>query len=116
MVANTELIHPLVFSCFLHHTAVPVVEVVATPQARIAVGQDVSLLCNITRANPMVIDTFTWSFNGSLQVTETSDTLTLINVTLTQFGTYQCNATNVAGTGSGEIVIEEGGQLHFCHG
>ena len=101
------------FSLSLNHIATPDVEVVATPQARIAVGQNVSLLCNITRANPMVIDIFTWSFNGSLLVTETSNTLVLTDVNLTQFGTYQCNATNIAGTGSEEIVIEEGGQLCF---
>ncbi len=90
-------------------TAVPVVEVTATPQARIALGQSVSLFCNVTRANPNIF-TYVWRLNGGSALSETTNTLNLTNVMANQFGTYSCDVTNTAGTGSGSIVIEEGGK------
>ncbi len=96
------------------YTAVPVVEVTATPQARIALGQSVSLFCNVTRANPNIF-TYVWSFNSGQGPPETTDTLNLTDVMANQFGTYSCAVTNTAGTGSGSIVIEEGGKLELCH-
>ncbi len=92
----------------------PEVEVIASPQKRIAVGQSVSLFCNVTRANPNIF-TYVWSYNSGQGPPETTNTLNLTDVMSNQFGTYSCDATNTAGTGSGSIVIEEGGKLELCH-
>ncbi len=90
-------------------TGVPEVEVTATPQSRIALGQDVSLFCNAT---PNAGFTYVWSFNSGPALTETTDTLNLTSIVANQFGNYTCAVKyNTAEAGSGEIVIEEGGTL-----
>ncbi len=89
-------------------------EVTATPQARIALGQSVSLFCNVTRANPNIF-TYVWKLNGGSALAETTNTLNLTNVMANQLGTYSCDVTNTAGTGKVEIDIVEGGKLELCH-
>ncbi len=89
--------------------------VTATPQARIALGQSVSLFCNVTTANPNTGLTYVWRLNCGPALSETTDTLSLTNVMTNQFGTYSCDATITAGTGIGSIVIEQGGKLELCH-
>ncbi len=83
-------------------------EVSATPQARIALGQSVSLFCNVTRANPNVNLTYVWRIVSVSTLTEETNTLVLSNITADQFGTYQCEVTNDAGSGSATISIEQG--------
>ncbi len=91
------------------------VEVTATPQARIALGQSVSLFCNVTTANPDTGFTYVWRLNGGSALSETTNTLDLTSIVANQFGTYSCDATITARTGIGSIVIEEGGKLELCH-
>ncbi len=89
-------------------TVEPEVEIAATPQARIALGQSVSLFCNVTRANPSVDFTYVWRMVSSLTLPDETNTLVLSNITANQFGTYSCEVTNDAGTGSGTLSIEQG--------
>ncbi len=83
-------------------------EITATPQARIALGQSVSLFCNVTRANPNVNFTYVWGIVFMSTLSEETNTLVLSNITADQFGNYQCEVTNDAGSGSGTIRIEQG--------
>ncbi len=83
-------------------------EVSATPQARITLGQSVSLFCNVTRANPNVNFTYVWRIVSVSTLSEETNTLVLSNITADQFGTYQCEVTNDAGSGSVTISIEQG--------
>ena len=92
--------------------AIPVVDIVADPRARIALGQSVTLTCNVTKANPTAF-TYEWTLEGTdTTLSETSETLTLSDIMASQFGTYTCDVTNDAGTGSDTITIEEGGKLN----
>ncbi len=83
-------------------------EISATPQARIALRQTVSLFCNVTRANPNVNFTYVWRIVSVSTLTEETNTLVLSNITADQFGTYQCEVINDAGSGSETISIEQG--------
>ncbi len=83
-------------------------EISATPLARIALGQSVSLFCNVTRANPNVNFAYIWRRVLVSTLSEETNTLVLSNITADQFGTYQCEVTNDAGSGSATIRIEEG--------
>ena len=90
------------------------VDIVADPRARIALGQSVTLTCNVTKANPTAF-TYEWTFEDTVTGTtlsETSETLTLSNIMASQFGTYTCDVTNDAGTGSDTITIEERGKFN----
>ena len=108
MVCLAHCVHPFL-------PAVPVVDIVATPQERIALGQSVTLTCNVTKANPMVF-TYEWTFEDTgTTLSETSETLTLSNIMASQFGTYTCDVTNDAGTGSDTVTIEEGGKFNPLH-
>ncbi len=89
-------------------TVKPKVEVTATPQARIALGQSVSLFCDVTRANPSVNFTYVWRRVLISALSEKTNTLVLSNITADQFGTYQCEVTNDAGSGSARICIGQG--------
>ena len=83
----------------------------ADPRTRIALGQSVTLTCNVTKANPTAF-TYEWTLEGTGTLpSETSETLTLSNIMASQFGTYRCDVTNAAGTGSDTITIEEGGKF-----
>ena len=59
---------------------------------------DTVLLMCMTVGGPG--NTFQWSFNGGDLVDEISSTLTLMQVTAENGGTYTCNVTNSAGSGS----------------
>ena len=84
----------------------------ADPRERIALGQSVTLTCDVTKANPTVF-TYQWTFEDTgTTLSETSETLTLSNIMASQFGTYRCDVTNDAGTGSDTITIEERGKFN----
>ncbi len=85
------------------------VEVSATPQARIALGQSVSLFCNVTRASPAVGLIYVWRIDGGPSLAEETDTLVVSNIMANQFGTYSCEVTNDVGSDTGIITIEEEG-------
>ncbi len=88
-------------------------EVSATPQPRIALGQSVSLFCNVTRANPAVGLTYVWRIDGGPPLAEETDTLVLSNIMANQFGTYSCEVTNDVSSDTVVITIEEAGMaLH----
>ncbi len=89
-------------------TVEPKVEIAATPQARIALGQSVSLFCNVTRANPSVNLTYVWRMVSGPTLPDETNTLVLFDIEANQFGTYSCEVTNDAGSGSGTLSIEQG--------
>ena len=108
MVCLTHCVHPFL-------PAIPVVDIVADPRVRIALGQSVTLTCNVTKANPTAF-TYEWTFEDTdTTLSETSETLTLSDIMASQFGTYTCDVTNAAGTGSDTITIEEGGKFNPLH-
>ncbi len=98
-------------ACYMHtssSTVEPEVEITATPQARIALGQSDSLFCNVTRANPNVNFTYVWRMVSGPTLPDETNTLVLSNIKANQFGTYSCEVTNNAGSRSGTLSIEQG--------
>ena len=92
-------------------SVLPVVEVIAT-RTRVLIGDMVNLTCNVTTGDPSYAN-YTWTFNfmsGSLQ--EMTNVLTLTISNASNFGNYTCEATNVAGSGSGTVSIEQGGIIN----
>ena len=81
-------------------------EILAIPQARVTLGQSLTLICNITTGSSYV-----WTFvNTGTTLAETTNALSLAIVTVSDLGTYRCDATNATNsTGSDAITIEEGG-------
>ena len=93
---------------------IPVVEVTAT-RTRVLVGDMVTLTCNVTIGNPSYV-TYTWTSmntntNTNMTLPEMTNTLTLTIGDVNDFGNYICEATNVAGSGSGTASIEQGGKI-----
>ncbi len=89
-------------------TVEPEVEIAATPQARIALGQSVSLFCNVTRANPSVDFTYVWRMVSGPTLPDETNTLVLFDIEANQFGTYSCEVINDAGNGTGTLSIQQG--------
>ena len=88
------------------YSVLPVVEVTAT-RTRVLIGDMVNLTCNVMTGDPSYAN-YTWTFmSTSLQEMTNVLTLTISNVS--NFGNYICEATNVAGSGSGTVSIEQGG-------
>ena len=86
-------------------SVVPVVEVTAT-RTRVLVGDNVTLTCSVTTGNSSYV-TYLWTFMNTNITTSNTLTLTIENVN--NFGNYICEATNLAGSGSGTVSIEQGG-------
>ena len=100
--------------CLALCVVAPEVDLVAD-RTRVALGDRVTLTCNVTRANPPPT-TYTWTnVDTSTTLSETSNTLTLPSITMTDLATYRCETTNVVGTGMDTITIELGGESHVPH-
>ena len=84
----------------------PVVEVTAT-RTRVLIGDTVTLTCSVTTGDPSYAN-YTWTFMSAI-LPEITNTLTLTISGMNDLGNYICEATNVAGSGSGTISIEQGG-------
>ncbi|MCG8623150.1 MAG: immunoglobulin domain-containing protein [Proteobacteria bacterium] len=82
------------------------VEVIAT-RTRVLIGDTVNLTCNVTTGDPSYAN-YTWTFM-SARLQEVTNVLMLTINNASNFGNYICEATNVAGSGSGTISIEQGG-------
>ena len=68
------------------------------------------LTCNVARGNPMSY-TYVWTHVTSAEMlTETTNTLTLSDFTMSNMGVYRCEVTNDVGIGRDSITIELGGQ------
>ena len=88
-------------------TVAPTVEVTATPP-RQALGGSVTLLCSVTRANPMTIS-YSWYQNGMMLTFEVASNLSISNLTQDEFGaTYTCRADNGIGFGEDSTDVEQG--------
>ena len=74
----------------------------------VIVGQDdVIIECTVLRGNPS-------NYSYSITNVDTGNTtlgsfLVLTNIQVTNLGTYRCDVTNDAGTGSASVTIEQGG-------
>ena len=95
-------------------SVIPVVEVTVT-RSRVLVGDMVTITCNVTTGNPSYV-TYTWNVmntntNTNISLSEMTNTLTLTIGDVNDFGNYICEATNVAGSGSGTARIEQGGKV-----
>ena len=93
-------------------SVVPVVEVTAT-RTGVLIGDMVTLTCSVTAGNPSYV-TYTWTFmntntNTNVSLSEMTNTLTRTIGDANDFGNYICEATNLAGSGSGTVRIELGG-------
>ena len=93
-------------------TVIPEVEITAN-FTRVNLGEDLILTCSVSRGNPtnyvyniVHIDTTT---------TSTGPTRMLTGIQESDLGTYRCDVTNDAGTGSANITIERGGiYMYVC--
>jgi hypothetical protein len=88
--------------------ASPKVDVVASA-SNVALGGSTTLLCNVTKTNPGIVGTYIWiKENTGTRLAEQSDNLLLNFSTVTDFGTYSCMVTNIAGeVGRGNITIKQ---------
>ena len=70
----------------------------------VSLGDDITITCSVLRGNPSnYIYIITNTNTGS---TTTGSTLTLTDIENTDLGTYRCDVTNDAGTGSDTMTIE----------
>lgn len=99
-----EAIHT---SVVFYNIVLPVVEVAAT-RTRVLIGDMVTLTCSVTTGNASYV-AYLWTLMSASISTNNTLTLTIENVN--EFGNYTCEATNVAGTGSGTVTIEQGGKI-----
>ncbi len=90
-----------------YNTVVPVVEITAT-NTLVSLGDDVIITCSVLRGNP-TYSSYTIT-NINTGNTTTGPTLTLTGIKMTDIGTYRCDVTNLAGTGSASVTIELGGE------
>ena len=98
---------------FFTTTVIPEIEVTASlPVLRL--GDSITLTCSVKRAIPTDNTTFTWT-HDSTALPETGSTLTLSPVRESDRGVYRCEVTNFAGTGSGILNLEIGGQHHTTY-
>lgn len=85
----------------------PEVEV-TTVRTVVAMGDDVTLTCNVIRGNPAAY-TYAWvHVNTSTTLASTSHILSLSSIGMDELGTYRCEVTNLVGIGMG--IIELGGE------
>ncbi len=86
---------------------VPEVEIIATDTV-VGIGNNVTITCSILRGNPFnYMYTITNTDTGN---TTTGPTRILTDIQMTDVGTYGCDVTNDAGTGTSDTVtIELGG-------
>ncbi len=91
----------------LLNAVLPEVEITAT-DTLVGIGNDVTITCFVLRGNPSnYIYTIT---NVNTSSTTTGPTRILTDIQMTNVGTYRCDVTNDAGTGtSNAVTIELGG-------
>ncbi len=89
------------------NAVVPEVEI-NTTDILVGIGNDVTLTCFVLRGNPSnYIYTIT---NANTSNATTGPTRILTDIQMTDVGTYHCDVTNDAGTGtSNTVTIELGG-------
>ncbi len=75
----------------------------------INLGDNVAITCSVLKGNPSNYDYIIT--NTITDSTATGPTLTLTDIESTDLGTYRCDVTNDAGTGSDSVTIELGGEI-----
>ena len=91
------------------------VEVNATDRSRVAVGENVTITCEVINEGNPSSNSFLWYLNNSLITPPNTTTLTSSSINLpavmeSDIGIYTCRVTNVAGTGNNSIPIAFGGE------
>ena len=81
---------------------------ITTISTAVIIGQDdIQITCSVLRGNPAnYVYSITHVDTGS---TTSDSTLTLTDIQVGDLGTYHCDVTNDAGTGSANVTIEQGG-------
>ena len=82
-------------------------EIIASHTTVIVGQDDVIIECTVLRGNPS-------NYSYNITNVDTGNTtldsfLVLTNIQVTDLGTYRCDVTNDAGTGSASVTIEQGG-------
>ncbi len=79
----------------------------------VRIGNDITITCSVRRGNPSnYVYTIT---NADTSSTTTGPTRTLTSIQMSDLGTYRCDVTNDAGTGSSSVIIELGGRCIAKH-
>ena len=91
------------------YTVLPEVNIVAT-STPVNLGETVTIDCSVQRGNPSY-NNFAIVHVDSSTTVSTDQSHTLTNIQVADLGTYRCNVTNDAGTGSASLTIEEGGNV-----
>ena len=108
---NGELHKITAYTCSIFHkninAVIPEVEI-NTTDTLVGIGNDVTITCSVLRGNPSnYIHNITNTDTGN---TTTGPTRILTDIQMTDIGTYRCDVTNDAGTGtSNTVTIELGG-------
>ena len=81
---------------------------IAASSTTVLVGEDdVTIDCSVLRGNPM---NYSYSITHVDSGNITLDSfLTFVDIQVADLGTYRCDVTNDAGTGSANVTIEQGG-------
>ena len=92
---------------------------ITTISTAVITGEDVQITCSVLRGNPA---NYVYSITHTdIGITTPDSTLTLTDIQVGDLGTYCCDVTNDAGTGSANVTIEQGGstlvssQLQYLH-
>ena len=81
---------------------------ITATQTFINLGDNVTINCSVLRGNPT---NYLYIITHISTSSTTSDpTLTLTDIQVADLGTYRCDVTNDAGTGSASLTIEQGGE------
>ena len=94
------------------YPVIPEVEITAA-FTRVNFGENLTLTCSVIRGNPT---NYIYSIVHIDSMTTTAGpTRLLTGIQESDLGTYRCDVTNDAGTGSANITIELGGMyIHVC--
>ncbi len=80
---------------------IPEVKIIATET--LVIGTNITITCFVQRGNPSnYVYTITNTDTGS---STTGPTRTLTSIHMSDLGTYRCDVTNDAGTGSSSVLL-----------
>ena len=99
----------LILFCVITYLALPEVTVADIDTA--IPGENVTLNCSAATGNTPF--TYQWTMQGISDILNndtSSGVLVLTDIVLTDFGTYICNVSNIFGSSTSDINLEQGGK------
>ena len=92
------------------YTVLPEVNAV-TNSTTVNLEDTITINCSVQRGNP-TYNSFSIVHADTSTTVSTGQSHTLTNIQEADLGTYRCDVTNGAGTGSASVTIEQGGNYN----